>query len=229
MTEPSASGANARFGRNGLILALVALLGAIVVVVVVPAETGQDPTGLGARLGLTQIADPVNKELERGLARMENQEVLLTSEAPPPPEPGLRDAWEWELAPYDGIEFKYTMAQGAAMAFAWQGTGTLHYDLHSHPFEGGEEATESFAIGDAARMQGRYIAPYTGIHGWYWQNRTTAPITIRLEASGGMTASTILGAGAPIERPLAGAGAAREGNGQADQGAAQASEGAGPR
>lgn len=202
------SGGRARFGPIALVAALLVALLGIVLVFILPAETGRDPTGLGARLGLTKIADPVNKELERGLARMARQDVLLLSNTAPPPQAGLADAWEWDLAPYEGIEFKYTMAEGAEMAFSWQATGPLHYDLHSHPFVGGAEQTESFAIGNAARLQGRYIAPFTGIHGWYWQNRTSASVRVRLEASGGITGSTIFGTGAPIERPLEGAGGA---------------------
>ncbi len=29
-----------------------------------------------------------------------------------------------------------------------------------------------------------YTAPFTGIHGWYWQNRTDRPVTLKLTATG---------------------------------------------
>jgi hypothetical protein len=179
-------------------------LAAIAVLFVLPAETGWDPTGVGKALGLVEIAEPVNAELERGMARMETQDVLLLSDTLPPSEPGVTDVFEYELAPYDSIEFKYTIPEGARMAFRWEATGPLNFDMHGHPFEGGVEMTESFGVAEAEVVQGLYIAPFTGIHGWYWQNRSTDNVTLRLEASGGMTTSTIFGTAGESERPLQG-------------------------
>lgn len=196
---------SARPNRKPLLIGgAVVALAAGVVMFVLPAETGWDPTGVGAATGLTKIAEPDNPELERGLARMETQEVLLLSDTAPAAEPGATDVWEYELAPYDSIEFKYTIPQGARMAFRWEGSAPLHYDMHGHPFDGGPEMTESFSVSDAQVMQGVYIAPYTGIHGWFWQNRTLDNVTLRLEASGGMTTSTIFTAAGDVDRPLKG-------------------------
>ena len=36
---------------------------------------------------------------------------------------------------------------------------------------------------------GSYTAPFTGIHGWYWQNRTDKPVTLKLSATGFFTES----------------------------------------
>ncbi len=185
---------------SGIGLAAVAA----VVMFVLPAEYGIDPTGVGAATGLIKIAEPDNPEFEAGLTRMENEEVLLLSETTPAPEPGATDVWEYELAPFEGIEFKYTIPQGARVAFRWEGSEPLEYDMHAHPFDGGVEKTESYSIDDAQMMQGVYIAPFTGIHGWYWQNRSLDPVTLRLEATGGMTNSTIYSSGAPTERPIEG-------------------------
>ncbi len=202
----------ARRPRKSLLIggALVALA-AGVVMFVLPAETGWDPTGVGAATGLIKIANPDNPELERGLARMERQEVLLLSDTAPAAEPGASDEWEYELAPYDSIEFKYTIPEGARVAFRWEGSAPLNYDMHSHPFQGGTELTESFSVSEAQVMQGVYIAPFTGIHGWFWQNRSTDTVTLRLEASGGMTTSTLFTSGGEFERPLEGVENAVEG------------------
>jgi hypothetical protein len=183
--------------------ALVAVA-AIGILFVLPAETGWDPTGVGEATGLVKIANPDNPELERGMARMEQQDVLLLSETVPTPEAGISDVWEYELGPFDSVEFKYTIPEGARMAFRWEGSGTLNYDMHGHPFDGGTEMTESFSVDEAQVMQGIYIAPFTGIHGWYWQNRSLDNVTLRLEASGGMTNSTIFGPAGEVERPLEG-------------------------
>jgi hypothetical protein len=63
--------------------------------------------------------------------------------------------------------------------------------MHSHPFDGGDALTESFVIADMQSQRGVYRAPFTGIHGWYWQNRTLEPVTLKLDASGAITGSKI--------------------------------------
>jgi hypothetical protein len=196
---------SARPNRKPLLIggAIVALA-AGVVMFVLPAETGWDPTGVGTATGLVKIANPDNPALERGLARMEGQEVLTLSETAPAAEPGVTDTWEYELAPYEGIEFKYTVPEGARMAFHWEASGPLDYDMHAHPFDGGVELTESFSIAEARVMQGTYIAPFTGIHGWFWQNRSVDTVTLRLDASGGMSTSTVFTPAGEIDRPIAG-------------------------
>lgn len=199
--------------KTPYVAAGVALVGAaLAVFVVLPAETGWDPTGVGEALGLTEIADPVNVELERGQARMAQQEVLTLSDTAPAIIEGVQDSWEYELGPFESIEFKYTIAEGEPVAFGWEGTGELHYDMHAHPFEGGVEATESYVIGDAQAMGGTYTPAFTGIHGWFWENRSTDRVILQLTASGAMTTSTIFGAASEEERPLEGAADAPEGS-----------------
>jgi hypothetical protein len=196
----------ARSPRKALLIGatVVSLAAAGVVMFVLPAETGWDPTGVGTATGLVKIANPVNPALELGQARMERQDVLLLSDTAPTAEPGATDVWEYELAPFDSIEFKYTIPQGARVAFRWEGSGPLDYDMHAHPFDGGTDLTESFSITEAQVMQGIYIAPFTGIHGWYWQNRSMNNVSLRLEATGGMTTSTIFSSAGETERPLQG-------------------------
>ncbi len=191
----------------------VAAVGAaLAVLVILPAETGYDPTGVGEALGLTEIAEPVNEELVRGQERMASQDVLLLSDTAPELEEGVSDLWEYELAPFESIEFKYTIPEGARVAFIWEGSDVLSYDMHAHPFAGGEEVTESYGVDAAQKIQGVYIAPFTGIHGWFWENRTLDNVTIRLETSGGFTHSTIFGQTGPVERPIAGVEANIEGS-----------------
>jgi len=186
-------------------VAVIALTAAIVVFFVLPAETGYDPTGVGEATGLTEIADPENEELVRGMARMEAQEVLTLSDSPLPALEGIQDVWEYELAPFESVEFKYTIAEGQKVNFRWEGSDELHYDMHAHPFDGGEEVTESYGVDDAVSITGTYTPAFTGIHGWFWENRSLDNVTVRLEASGGMSHSQIFSASAMAERPLEGA------------------------
>lgn len=173
----------------------VAVAAAIAVLFVAPAEFGWDPTGAGKAMGLTGLSQAGEMtELERGALR---KGVLTPAAAPV-----RTDRWRIELQPFESVEFKYTLAEGTPMVFAWRATEKVHYDMHAHPFEGGEALTESYGVGEVPTMQGLYVAPFTGIHGWYWQNRTLEPVTLTLEASGGFTTSTIFGPGGPQERPI---------------------------
>ncbi|OYW46612.1 MAG: hypothetical protein B7Z08_02365 [Sphingomonadales bacterium 32-68-7] len=171
------------------------------VLFVLPAEFGIDPTGVGTATRLTEIANPkgMNVYLRKGLQR---EGVLTLGDTPPPAEPGARDHWEFEIQPYEGIELKYEIAQGKAMTFRWQATGPLDYDMHAHPFEGGTDLTESYSIEARSSMQGRYVAPFTGIHGWYWQNRSFEPVKLTLDASGALIGSRIFDALGEHKREL---------------------------
>jgi len=180
----------------------VVVAGAAAVLFVLPSEYGIDPTGFGKATGLTKISGPVatSPELERGARR---SGVFTATDGTPTPEPGRRDHYEVELEPFGSIEFKYTLAEGKRMAFAWAATAPVRYDMHAHPFEGGTALTESYGVADAPRLAGTYVAPFTGIHGWYWQNRTLEPVKVTLDASGGFTASTLFDSTGERDRPLA--------------------------
>lgn len=189
--------------RNKLMLGIVgAVLVAIIALVafILPAAYGIDPTGAGRALGITKAAEPeISEEQIRGARR---SGVLTLSE-----QPLQRQEWddEWEvvLAPYEGIELKYTLEEGAAMDFEWVATDEVEYDLHSHPFEGGTELTEGYALGQGERMQGRYVAAFSGLHGWYWQNRTLEDVTVTVRAAGPIQGSTVFYQGGQQERELA--------------------------
>jgi hypothetical protein len=149
------------------------------------------------------IASPKGAETVRGEARMAAQAVLVPGDAAPLQ--GASDSWEYELAPFESVEFKYTIALGKPVAFHWQASAPLHYDMHAHPFDGGEDLTESYGIGDEQAMQGLYTPAFSGIHGWFWQNRSMDTVTIRLEATGGMSRATIFAGNGAADRPIAGA------------------------
>lgn len=226
MTENTSSTPS---GKKLLIGSAVALGVAAValVVFVLPVEYGIDPTGAGRALGLTELAgeEEGNIYLERGRARTN---VLFPLDAAATPDeatlratlaandiaerPGaaLRtDRFEFRLGPYESIELKYDLAEGAPMIFRWTATAPIHVDMHSHPFEGGVDLTESFVIDDRLPSQSAvYVAPFDGIHGWYWQNRNLDEVTLTLEATGQMTASRTFDAAGEHPRPLPGEPAA---------------------
>ena len=190
----------------------VAAAGALAVFFVLPAETGWDPTGVGGALGLTEIAEPTNLELERGMARMEQQDVLTLSETALPASDGVTDVWEYELLPFESVEFKYTMPEGQPMTFHWEGTesaGLRHARPSLRRWSGSDG---KLRVDSAQQMNGIYTPAFTGIHGWFWENRTMDNVTLRLEASGAMTQATVFTSAGEQDRPLEGAAEGPEGS-----------------
>jgi len=176
---------------------------------VLPAELGIDPTGFGEATGLTGLAGDasgMNVYLQRGLKRTnvlfpldaaaEPDEATLRStlagkvQVPADFQP-KRDHWEYELLPYESIEMKYRMAQGQPMIFAWRTSAPVQYDMHSVPDAGGNDATESFVITNGPAQTAAYVAPFTGIHGWFWQNQSLENVTLAIDSTGGYTGAVI--------------------------------------
>lgn len=185
--------------RIALAAGMLGVAGALVVLFVLPAETGIDLTGFGARSGLNEISNPSsNAFLDRGRKRA----GVLTPGKELPPEPGLKDQWTYELKPFEAIELKYVLEKGAPIKFSWSANGPLAYDMHAHPFEGGEALTESYAIAKAASQSGKYVAAFSGIHGWHWQNRSTNTVRLTLSASGQLKGSKLIDATGPHDREL---------------------------
>ena len=55
-------------------------------------------------------------------------------------------------------------------------------DQRDHDGTGGEA---SYAKGEeASSLHGTFHAPFDGRHGWFWQNLTWEPVTVKLKTSG---------------------------------------------
>ncbi|MEO7274176.1 MAG: hypothetical protein ABIX28_12755 [Vicinamibacterales bacterium] len=159
----------------------------LLVTVVLPAEYAIDPLGVGRRLGLTTIATPRVPHVER--VSPEGALLVPLGKGPIGEYPAAYkvDVVEIVLGPYEYVEYKYHLEQGATMLFAWTSTGPLVHDLHAERAGGaqaGAAAEESFDKQDRQGANGSYTAPFAGIHGWYWENTGGTPITIRLTSAG---------------------------------------------
>jgi hypothetical protein len=225
MTEPQTAvpAVELPTARQVAIGSAVAIVVATVAMVffILPAELGIDPTGFGKKTGLTGLAQTGsgNIYLDRGLKRAN---VLFPLDAAAmPDEATLRatlsargiaipanakivsDHWEYELLPYDSIEMKYKLAQGQPIIFSWHAPVPVHFDMHSVPDQGGNDATESFVITDAPAQTAVYVAPFTGIHGWFWQNQTLNNVTVSIDATGAFAGAVIFDSAGEHPRELA--------------------------
>ncbi|MFM7334047.1 MAG: hypothetical protein ACKO1H_06495 [Tabrizicola sp.] len=141
----------------------------------------------------------VAPELIARLDRIEAQLALLTSavqtpatapvpttEAPaaaPEAAPAeWRDEVSYTLAPGEGIEVKLAMQEGQTARFAWTANGgVVNFDQHGD----GSGQKVSYEQGRAVpEMSGELTAAFTGNHGWFWRNRTEAPVTVTLRTGG---------------------------------------------
>lgn len=144
----------------------VALLTAVVVLLaaVLPAEHGIDPLGTGKALGLLALAQ-------------------VRPIAPQPGEYRL-DSAELALHPSEWVEYTYRLEEGESMLFSWHATAPVSYNFHSAPDGAPPGYAESFDSEESDHRHGTYTAPFSGIHGWYWENRGTTELTIRLTTAG---------------------------------------------
>ena len=148
------------------IAALASLVAALLVFVgaVLPAEYGADPLGTGELFGLLALA----------------QVVAVTAEE----DEYRTDAVELTLRPEEWVEYTYRIREGAAMLYSWRATGPLAYNLHSAPDGAPAGYAESFDAQENDTAHGSYIAPFTGIHGWYWENLGAEDVTITFSSAG---------------------------------------------
>jgi hypothetical protein len=161
-----------------IVLATIGALAAAIVILfvaVLPAEYGIDPLGTGRALGLTALAG--------------------TDVAPPPaataPLSTLRqDTYTVELRPFEGVEYKYRLEQGAALVYAWEATAPVGFEFHGEPDGAPAKYFDSYSKGEAAEGHGGFVAAKAGIHGWFWENKTGARVTVTLRSSGFYSAST---------------------------------------
>lgn len=95
---------------------------------------------------------------------------------------GWRDEVSYTLAPGEGIEVKLAMQEGQTARFEWTANGSvLNYDTHGD----GSGQKASYEQGRAVPEQaGELTAAFTGNHGWFWRNRTDAPVTVTLRTAG---------------------------------------------
>lgn len=152
--------------RKVAIATIVALLVAalLLVAVVLPAEYGIDMLGVGAALGLLGLAQERPVALHDDEYRLD--EALL------------------RVGPGAWLEYTYRMEAGATMLFSWQATGPLDYNFHSAPDGAPPGYAESFDAQENDRAHGAYTAPFTGVHGWYWENDTAGEVTISFWTAG---------------------------------------------
>ena len=183
--------------KSAIVKATLLALGVALVLLfaaVLPAEYGVDPLRTGQLLRLNGIA--ADSGGGRAIAAKAGIYTI---------QPGTYkvDTEEIGLHPGEGFEIKYHMQKGASMVFAWKADGPLQFEFHGEPDKKPKpDYFESYLLDNKAgraEFYGSFIAPSTGVHGWFWQNKTQNDVRMHLTASGFFDSAKMYDAGAPPE------------------------------
>ncbi|MBL1430119.1 MAG: transmembrane anchor protein [Robiginitomaculum sp.] len=184
--------------------------GVILVTIVMPAEYGIDPTGVGKVLGLQKMGEiKVSLAEEAAADRLEDlqdapvaleteevEEAIITPEvAVKEPDPEMKVALEpvattlshemkVTLVPNEGAEIKLKMNKGQTANYSWvTDAGRANFDIHADSVEL-KIKYHSYAKGSKQSDEGVVTAEFDGYHGWFWRNRTDKTMTITLQTNG---------------------------------------------
>jgi hypothetical protein len=189
--------------RSTIIAVVIAAV--LLVAVVLPAEYGVDPTGIGNILGLTEmgrIKASLAKEVElaesaavtapaatatppSSAAAPAMTETAANTTTPATASAGRSDVTAVTLEPNQGREIKLAMREGARVTFSWKtDKGVVNFDEHADSTVPPRDY-HGYRKGSAlASDEGVLTAAFDGWHGWFWRNRGKETLTVTLRTNG---------------------------------------------
>ena len=182
---------------------ILAAIAAIVILftVVLPAEYGIDPTGVGKLLRLTEMGQIKQQLAEEAAAdaagllatdtlttetpdidNVAEQAVSATLADTAVASGEWRDEIPFTLTPGEGLEIKMKMDSGGKAEYSWVvAGGDLNFDTHGDA--AGKAISYEKGRGVAAD-KGVLEAAFTGNHGWFWRNRGDSDVQVVLRTRG---------------------------------------------
>jgi hypothetical protein len=171
---------------------------ALLVTVVMPAEYGIDPTGIGNLIGLKKMGEirvSLAKEEAADLAKSSgsnteakrDESVAIAAPLPKTVAAILNNEMQVTLAPDEGKEIKAEMSKGNKMQYSWSTDGgKANFDMHADSKKLKIDY-QLYSKGAEQRKAGELVAAFDGSHGWFWRNRTSKTMTITLKTKGEYT------------------------------------------
>lgn len=159
--------------------------GLILVMFVLPAEFAIDPLGTGAKLGLLPLG-VVGQQVEAlnqsaAATGAAGQAAIIVAQE----KPFQQETIDFTLKPREGMEYKYRLDKGEALLYSWSATGPVDYELHAEPDGAPAGYAQSYEKKPATNQaSGTLTAPFPGIHGWYWENKSDKDVTVTLKTAG---------------------------------------------
>ena len=176
--------------RTILLVTLGSLATALLILFagVLPAEYNRDPTGLGRLTAIARLWAPEERKVATANASAPASRSY--------PVPFRSDVIEILLATGDDtsggneLEYKVHLEKGASYIYSWSVSGIdnpeeFYTEFHGHTLGNGKEMTVAeYRKATGASDNGVLTAPFTGIHGWYFQNQSVPAVKITLRLAG---------------------------------------------
>ena len=192
--------------RATIISAIIGVF--VLVIAVMPAEYGLDPTGAGKALGFDKLYIPdegsenVEVSTDRGslpLVKLEkvgsgkNVPVPVEVNLPAPSQkiPVRTDEITITVPAKKGIEYKFDMLKHGKIKYEWvTNSGLVYIDFHGEVKQKEKSKQtyyESYTLGYSNNMAGSLLAPFEGPQGWYFRNDSNEPIEVNIRLEGEYT------------------------------------------
>ena len=176
--EPATPAMPSGYGlAKQLVIALVSAA-VILLTFILPSEYGIDPTGLGSQMGLLALSTPSPAGVpELPMAPPETARFYDSD---------IRsNVIEIALMVDRDLEYKVRMKAGETLNYSWSvDNGRAYYDFHGESEPDGVVVRYKEEQDGLPGERGALVAPFDGIHGWYWLNLEDHPIIITLRVSG---------------------------------------------
>ena len=104
--------------------------------------------------------------------------------------PFSRHTLDVTVDPGPGLEVNLGMETGASVVYAWQVSSpeaaviTSEFHGHTERVDGQPGTLMFYRKASGTGEAGSLIAPFDGVHAWYFRNDSTVPIVIRLQVAG---------------------------------------------
>jgi hypothetical protein len=181
--------------------AALLVAGLVLVMFVLPAEFAVDPLGTGARTGLLALGATGQQveALNEAAAAGAGQATIVV----PQERAFQQETVEFTAAPGEGLEYKYRLDKGESLLYSWKASGPVNYEFHAEPDGAPRGYAQTYEKVDAkTEASGTLTAPFSGIHGWYWQNTGSQPVTVTLTSAGYYNVSHEFRTGAPVKNKM---------------------------
>jgi hypothetical protein len=183
-------------------LAIAAVVAAIALfTLVLPAEYGYDPTGIGRHLGLMAMSDARAsaagsiEDVTGGNDELKAAEGASSMDPLPLPNPAVSqleaaaprtETIEVTLGFDEKTEIKALLGKGKVILYDWSVEGgKVYVDFHGHDPSKGDAYWVRYEEADGiTQRSGSLVAPFDGEHGWFWLNVSDQPVKIRLTVTG---------------------------------------------
>ena len=156
---------------------------ALLILFVLPAEYGNDPTGVGELLGLKKMGE-IKIRLKQDFLK---ENVSARDELMVESETGKenQDVMEFVIEPDEAIEIKLEMKKGSIAKYNWTTkNGGLNYNLHGDGHKGSQKSISYKKGRMTSSDSGEFKSEFDGYHGWFWRNRNSESVTVTLETIG---------------------------------------------